>query len=132
VLGWAPSLSTAIGIGVYPEERRGDGPSFDKSRNLVLCPVPYDGGFMEVFQGAFFIVKTFLDADATVPKPVILYLSADRYVAKLLEERRKFAVLDVIDALERFAQPGLLESGLAGDPYSETPTSAVAPIARRT
>jgi hypothetical protein len=121
-----------IRIGVYPEERRGDGPSFDKTRNLILCPVPYDGGFMEVFQGAFFIVKTFLDADATVPKPVVLYLSADRYVAKLLEERRKFPVLDVIDALERFAQPGLLESGSAGDPYSETPTSAVAPVARRT
>lgn len=122
----------SVTIGVYPEERRGDGPSFDKTRNLILCPVPYDGGFMEVFQGAFFIVKTFLDADAAVPKPVILYLSADRYVAKLLEERRKFPVLDVIDALERFAQPGLLESGSAGDPYSETPTSAVAPVARRT
>jgi len=77
------------------------------------------------------IVKTFLDADAAVPKPVILYLSADRYVAKLLEERRKFPVLKVIDALEGFAQPGLLESGSAGDPYSETPTSAVAPVARR-
>lgn len=121
-----------IRIGIYPERRRGEAPSFDDEKNLVLCPVPYDGGFMELFYSAFVLVKTFLGRDARVPPPVELLGSADRYVAKLLEERRAFPVLDVLDALERLAQPGLLMSSGAGDPYSISATSAVAPVARPT
>jgi hypothetical protein len=121
-----------IRIGIFPEQRRGQAPSFDRDKNLVLCPVPYDGGFMELFYSTFFLVKMFLVSDARVPKPDDLAYSADRYVAKLLEERRTVPVLHVIDALEHLAQPGLLTSSGAGDPYSSTITSAIAPVARRT
>jgi len=124
--------AAGIRIGIFPEERRGQSPAFDESRNLVLCPVPYDGGFMEVFYRSFVLVKAFLDADARMPKPVDLPASADRYVVSMLEERRAFHVLDVIDALGKFAQPGLLQSSSTGDPYDLAPTRAVAPVARKT
>jgi hypothetical protein len=121
-----------IRIGIYPERRRDESPSFDADKNLVLCPVPYDGGFMELFYSAFVLTKTFLARDARLPPPVELPLSMDRFVAKLLEERRAFPVLDVLEALEKLGQPGLLMSIGAGDPYSESSTSAVAPVARFT
>lgn len=123
--------SPGIRIGIYPERARNEPPSFDAHKNLVLCPVPYDGGFMELFYSAFFLVKTFLTSDAKLPRPVELPLSIDRNVAKVLEDRRAFPVLDVLEALEKLAQPGLLLSSSAGDPYSNTNTHAVAPIARR-
>jgi hypothetical protein len=119
-----------IRIGIFPEKRRGEAPSFDTDRNLVLCPVPYDGGFMELFYSAFFLVKTFLTSDARLPRPVELPLSVDRNVARLLEDRRAFPVLDVLEALEKLAQPGLLLSSGAGDMYSASATRAVAPIPR--
>ncbi len=119
-----------IRIGIYPERRRDESPSFDATKNLILCPVPYDGGFMELFYSAFFLVKTFLTSDAKLPRPVALPLSIDRSVAKLLEDRRAFPVVDVLEALETLAQPGLLLSSSAGDAYSESGTSAVAPIAQ--
>jgi hypothetical protein len=119
-----------IRIGIYPERRRDESPSFDAARNLVLCPVPYDGGFMELFYSAFFLVKTFLTSDAKLPRPVALPLSIDRSVAKLLEDRRAFPVVDVLEALETLAQPGLLLSSSAGDTYNVGGTSAVAPIAK--
>ena len=119
-----------IRIGIYPERRRDESPSFDADKNLVLCPVPYDGGFMDLFYSSFFLVKTFLTSDARLPRPVELPLSIDRGVARLLEDRRAFPVLDVLEALEKMAQPGLLLSSSAGDPYGDSVTSAVAPIAR--
>ncbi len=121
--------AAGIRLGIHPEQHHRERPSFDASRNLVLCPLPYDGGFMELFYEAFVAVRTFLLADARQPKPVVLPSSASRYVAKMLEERRGFPVLDVIAALGPLAQPDLLESSGAGDAYSEV-TTALAPIPR--
>lgn len=124
--------AAGIRVGIYPERMKGEGPSFDSSKNLVLCPVPYDGGFMELFYSSFFLVKAFLLDDARLPKPVDLPGSPDRQTARLLEDRRGFAVLEVIATLEKFAQPGLLESSSAGDPYAVSHTSAIAPVAKTT
>lgn len=124
--------AAGIRIGIFPEQSKGEGPSFDQAKNLILCPVPYERGFMELFYSSFFLVKSFLVNDARLPKPVDLPVSTDRYVATLLEARRAFPVLDIIEALESLAQPGLLISGSAGDLYSDTATSAVAPVARTT
>jgi hypothetical protein len=121
-----------IRVGIFPEADSEQAPSFDEARNLVLCPVPYDGGFVELFYTAFFIVKTFLDADARVPKPVLLPNSFDRQVARQLEDRRKHACLEVIEALESLAQPQFLTTASTGDDYSTSPTSAIAPIPRVT
>lgn len=120
-----------IRIGIYPEERAGEAPSFDGSRNLVLCPVPYERSFMELFYSSFVLVQKFLASDAHLPPPVHLPASPDRQVAKWLAERRQFAVLDVIDAFESMAQPGLLLSRTAGPSYgAPTTIGAVAPVAR--
>lgn len=125
--------AAGIRIGIYPEETAGESPSLDAGRNLVLCPVPYERGFMELFYQCFVLVKKFLGADARVPKPVDLPGSPDRQVARWLEERREFPVLDVIASFESLAQPNLLVSSSVGDPYAVgTTTSAIAPVARTT
>ncbi|KZE90633.1 hypothetical protein [Microbacterium sp. TNHR37B] len=45
--------AAGLRIGVVPASQgSGDGIRLDDSRNLVVCPVPYDGAFMEVFYEA--------------------------------------------------------------------------------
>ena len=82
----------------------------DDSHNLVVCPLHHDGQFMEVFYDAWNIVLTFLDADAHVPKEVKLPNSTHREVARQLQQRRDFPVVEVIDALTVLAQPELLQT----------------------
>ena len=77
-------------------------------KNLIVCPLPYDQSFVEIFFQGWNIVKTFLNADAQLPKEVLLPRSSDRYVCKELQIRRSFPVLDVIEAFEVLQQPGLI------------------------
>lgn len=121
-----------IRVGIYPERKKGERPSFDEAKNLILCPVPYNASFMELFYGSFFIVTQFLEADAQLPKPVALPSSDDRYVASELVARRNFPILEVIESLGPMGQPGLLASTEAGDTSSDATTAAVAPIPERT
>ncbi len=44
----------------------------DEGRDLVVCPLPYDGSFVETFYKAWGVVSQFLAADARVPKEVAL------------------------------------------------------------
>lgn len=98
-------------IGIVPSRYgSGDLIEMDNSKNLVVCPLPYDGAFMEVFYSAWWIVKCFIDADAKVPRPESLPVGAHRMVAQLLEQRREFSVLEVIDAIAPMAQPSLLST----------------------
>lgn len=80
----------------------------DEAKNLVVCPIPYDGSFMELFYTGWRIVQQFIAADAKVPLPVALPAPADRQVAKELEMRREFPILEVIRALEAQSQTDLL------------------------
>lgn len=118
-------------IGIYPERKKGEGPSRDEAKNLILCPLPYNAGFMELFYSTFFIMKQFLAADAQLPRPVALPASDDRHVASELVARRQYPVLEVVEALEPIAQPGLLVSSTAGESSTSADTSAVAPVAQR-
>lgn len=96
-------------IGIVPAKNgRGDNISFDNRRNLVVCPLPYDGSFMEVFYSAWWIIQGFINADARLPLPQYLPVGAHRMVAQLLEQRRNFSVLEVIESLKPMAQPELL------------------------
>jgi len=96
-------------IGIVPETQgRSDAIQIDESKNLVICPIPYDEAFMETFYGGWQIVQTFLAAHAKLPKPVALPYGAHRQVARYLEERRDFPVVDVIEALATLEQPNLL------------------------
>jgi hypothetical protein len=98
-------------IGIVPARQgRGDAPRKDDQRNLVICPLPYDGAFVETFYMGWEIVKAFLAADAQVPREVALPRASARQVARYLADRRAFPVLDVIEALEDLAQPHLLNT----------------------
>jgi hypothetical protein len=119
-------------IGIYPEQKKGEMPSIDPDKNLALCPLPYNASFMELFYSSFFIVKTFCASDARVPKPVALPNSSDRYVASLLEQRRGFSILDVVEAMGPLAQPQLLKTSYAGEQLEFAPIIAVAPVAQLT
>jgi hypothetical protein len=126
-------------IGIVPA--RGGGDDLirrDDTRNLVICPLPHDQSFMEVFYQGWGVVRQFIAADAIVPKEVNLPRQADRQVARYLQERREFAVLEVIDALQPLSQPELLQteqqnptlvSRRESNPEIET-GAVVAPIAR--
>ena len=80
----------------------------DDHNNLIICPLPYDGGFMETFYSGWQIIQQFIDADAMVPREVALPRQIHRHVARLLEDRREFNVVDVIEALRVLSQPELL------------------------
>lgn len=126
-------------IGIVPASQgNSDKIVRDERRNLMVCPLPYDGAFVETFYEAWTLVVQFLNADAQVPKEVALPRPAPRQVAKLLAERRDFPVVDVIDALGPLAQPELLEtktnaaillpSGNVRGAGPSTTSSVVAPI----
>lgn len=98
-------------IGIVPSlAGKSDKVIKDDKKNLVICPLHHDGQFMEIFYDAWNIVLAFLASDAKVPKEVVLPNPAHREVARQLEQRRDFPVLDVIEALKVFAQPELLRT----------------------
>lgn len=109
----ASALEGARGLrlGLVPiQQGKSDAVYRDESKRLIVCPLPYDKSFMETFYTAWVIVQQFINADAQVPKEVALPTPSHRYVATLLEERRQFPVVDVIDALAPLAQPELLDT----------------------
>ncbi|WP_233261819.1 hypothetical protein [Vitiosangium sp. GDMCC 1.1324] len=124
------SGDAGLRIGIYPESRNGERPYLDESKNLIICPLPYNAGFMEIFYKSFLIVRQFLAADARLPREVALPDSVDRYVASELVARRAYAILDVIEALAPVAQPSLVESTEVGTFQQNTQTQAIAPIAK--
>jgi hypothetical protein len=109
----AAALEGARGlrIGVVPtREGTSDKIRHDLKRNLIICPLPYDGSFMEIFYLGWEVVQQFLAADAQVPQDVHLPRPAQRQVARYLATRRDFGVLSVIEALIPLSQPELLET----------------------
>lgn len=109
----ADHLEAARGlrVGIVPTlEGKSDSIQRDESKNLVVCPLPYDGGFMEVFYSGWYIVQQFIAADAKVPKSSALPRQVDRFVAKQLEDRREVTVIDLIEVLKVMSQPHLLRT----------------------
>ncbi len=123
-------------VGIVPASQgKSDLVRLDSGKNLVICPLPYDGNFVEMFYLAWEVVQAFLDADARVPKEVALPRPAARTVARYMQDRRDYPVLDVIEALGSLSQPQLLQtheesaSVIAPRGIGEVQTSAVlAPV----
>jgi len=109
-------------IGVYPRANDGDMPRKDENLNLIMLPLPYDGEFMELFYKAFNLVRAFLSADARVPAAVMLPDAEDRFIAKELESRRVFPILEVVGAFRDMSQRELLVTSEVQD---VVPTAAV-------
>jgi hypothetical protein len=107
LLEGAPGLR----LGIVPAAQgESDAIELDSARNLVICPLPYDQSFMQVFYEGWEVVMQFLAADARLPREASLPRPPSRQVARYLESRRDYPVLEVIDALGPLAQPGLLRT----------------------
>jgi len=123
-------------IGIVPSSQRSSD-RMETRNKLIVCPLPYDGSFMEVFYRAWVIVQQFIAADAREPKPVSLPLPDDRQVVWQLVQRREFPVVEVVEALNPVAQPELLktDSRAAAIEYrreADTVVKAVlAPVAKQ-
>lgn len=98
-------------VGIVPSRQGASDKVFvDDTKNLVVCPMPFDGAFMELFYTGWRIVQQFIAADARVPSEAALPQPSERQVARELASRREFTVREVVAALEVQAQPELLES----------------------
>lgn len=106
---------------------------------IVICPLPHDGSYMEVFYKGLEVVQALCATDFQMPKPVELPDANARHVARLFVDRREFPVVDVLEATEKFSQPELLipheeQVGvvtLAGSNQPETSTM-ISPFPRLT
>jgi hypothetical protein len=130
--------AAGLRIGIIPvRQGRGDKVRLDDSKNLVICPLHHDADFMQIFYEGWRLIQAFLEADAKIPKEVSLPRPVDREVCRLLEERREFPTVDVIEAIKRFGQPELLvtetESVSMQNFSGSTKTNTlVAPLSRNT
>ncbi|MEW5837961.1 MAG: hypothetical protein AB1717_03920 [Pseudomonadota bacterium] len=124
-------------VAIIPSQQgRNDRIQYDHAKNLVVCPLPYDGAFMELFYVSWGIIQQFIAADARVPREVSLPIASHRMVARLLEDRREFPLIDIIDSLGPLAQPELLASteaqnrvDLVGE-VSPDINTVIAPVSR--
>jgi hypothetical protein len=87
---------------------RSDGIRIDEQRNLVLCPMPHDDSFMQVFYEGWRIVQALCERDFNMPREIDIPNPAHREVARVFVERRDFPVADVIKATREFAKPDLV------------------------
>ncbi len=95
-------------VGIYPQVNAADTPRKDDTLNLIRLPLPYDGGFSELYYKSFFLVRAFLKADAEVPSHVNLPDAEDRFITEELQKRRQFPVLEVVEAIRAMSQESLL------------------------
>jgi hypothetical protein len=102
--------AAGLRVGIYPQANAADVPRKDSGLNLIRLPLPYDGGFSELYYKSFFLVRAFLKADADVPSRANLPDAEDRYITDELKKRREFPVLDVTDAIKAMSQESLLET----------------------
>lgn len=134
--------SPGLRIGIVPTRQgQSDRVRIDDGRGLVVCPLHHDADFMQVFYEGWRVVRAFMEADAHVPKEVMLPRPVDREVCRILEERREYPTVDVIDVLRTFGQPELLKTDeekvdlqdITSDTDVRGKTAAmVAPVSRST
>lgn len=98
-------------VGIVPTRQgRSDRVRRDDAKNIVVCPIPYDDSFMQLFYAGWRIVQQFLAADAQVPNEDRLPLPHEREVARSLAMRRNSTVINVVDVLEAESQRQLVVS----------------------
>ncbi|GBQ37417.1 hypothetical protein CFR79_12515 [Komagataeibacter saccharivorans] len=103
--------AAGLRVGIIPTRQgQSDKVRKDEKRNLIICPVHHDADFMQMFYESWRCIQAFIFADAKVPKEVSLPSPVDREICRLLEERREFPVIEVIEAIKPFGQPELLST----------------------
>ncbi len=103
--------AAGLRVGIIPiQAGRSDSIRKDDQRNLVVCPLPHDYSFMQVFYEGLRIVQALCATDFEMPTEVLLPSPAHREVARMWAERRNHPVGEVLNAVQVFAQPQLLVS----------------------
>lgn len=98
-------------VGIVPTKQgRNDLVRKDDTKNIIVCPIPYDDSFMQLFYAGWRIVQQFMAADANLPSEDRLPLPHEREVARALAMRRESTVLIVVEVLEAESQRRLIES----------------------
>lgn len=108
----AKQLEAARGLrlGIVPSDQgKNDKIAINETKNLIVCPVPYDKSFMEIFYEGWNIVRQFIRYKGNMPKEIDLSSGLDRLVCKELVSRAKFPILDVIEVLKSMGQPHLMD-----------------------
>jgi hypothetical protein len=101
--------AAGLRVGIIPTQAtQSDAIRRDDQRNLIICPLPHDYSFMQVFYEGLRIVQALCSTDFEMPTESLLMSPVHREVARVWAERRTRPVVDVMDALQAFAQPGLL------------------------
>ena len=104
-------LESAKGLrlGIVPcKQGKSDKIQKHETKNLIICPIPYDKSFMEIFYEGWNIVKQFILSHGQMPKEINLASGLDRLVCKELVSRRSYPVLEVIEVLKTMGQPHLM------------------------
>jgi hypothetical protein len=97
-------------VGIVPTRQgRNDKVRKDDAKNIIVCPIPYDDSFMQLFYAGWRIVQQFMAADAALPNEDRLPLPHEREVARSLAMRRESTILVVVDVLEAESQRRLIE-----------------------
>jgi hypothetical protein len=97
-------------VGIVPTRQgRNDRVRKDDAKNIIVCPIPYDDSFMQLFYAGWRIVQQFMAADAAVPNEDRLPLPHEREVARSLAMRRESTILAVVEVLEVESQRRLIE-----------------------
>lgn len=129
--------ASGLRIGIVPAfQGKSDKIRKDDQKNLIICPIPYDGSFMELFYTGWRIVQQFISADARLPSEVALPNPAERQVARELDIRREYNLVEVVSVLEAQSQRGLLvgerkevNESLINDGDSKTNDAIFTPVA---
>jgi hypothetical protein len=109
----ADRLEAARGlrIGIVPAQLgKTDRVRRDDMRNMVVCPLLYDGDFMQIFYEGWQIVQALMTSKLAMPSEAAIPRPASRQVASMLVERAKYPAVAVVEALDSFAQPELLHT----------------------
>ena len=123
----ALKAAPGLRVGVYPSSTK-DGPSKDESKNMIICPLPYRSDFMVLFGASFQIAKQLMHANGEMPKAPALINEDDLSVAEWLSSRRKFPVMDILEALHPLMQPGLIKTKPSTDALATENVNAFAPM----
>jgi hypothetical protein len=109
----------------------------DEHKNVVICPLPHDGSFMQIFHEGWKIVQTLCARNFEMPGSSDVPNPLHREVARIFAERRRFPIVEVVDAIRKFAQPELLTTSakiVPNIPFGNTMVPAastiITPIAR--
>lgn len=130
--------ANGLRVAIVPSKAgRSDAIWLDEQKNLVICPMPHDESFMQVFYEGWRVVQALCETEFKMPKEVDIPNPAHREVARIYVERREFPAVEVIDATAKFAQPELLATrteAVSGISFATDVTpgtsTIVSPVAR--